>query len=119
MNTYIFKNAALGTLVCFSLNSAAMPSQAAPAKGQQRITITIDGNGYTPSSVNVKAGRPVQLTFVSKGESCANTISFPSLKKTISLQKGDKKSVTYTPEKGQILAYSCGMQMFKGKVVAR
>ena len=119
MNTYTFKKAALGAFVCFSLNMAATPSQAAPAKGQQRVTITVDGNGYTPSSVNVKAGRPVQLTFVSKGQSCANFISFPSLKKTLSLQKGDKRSVTYTPKKGQTLAYSCGMQMFKGKVVAR
>ena len=79
----------------------------------------VDGNGYKPASVNVKAGQPVQLTFVSKGDGCTNTVNFPSLKKSLSLNRGDKKTLTYTPKKGQTLAYICGMQMFKGKVVAR
>lgn len=119
MKTYTFKKAALSAAICFSFNMAAESSQGVPAKSPQRVTIVVDGNGYKPASVNVKAGQPVQLTFVSKGDSCSNTVNFPALKKSLSLNRGDQKTLTYTPKKGQTLSYICGMQMFKGKVVAR
>ena len=45
------------------------------------------------------AGKPLDLTFVSKGESCANTVNFPSLKKTLTVKSGERASITFTPEK--------------------
>lgn len=92
---------------------------AAPGKDAQRVTIMVDGSGYKPASINVKAGKPVHLTFLSKGNSCTNTVNIPALKKTLALKTGQKKTLTFTPKKGQTLAFACGMKMFKGKVVAR
>lgn len=92
----------------------------ASQKGKsQNITITVDGSGYHPSMVNLKAGKPVHMTFVSKGEGCANSISIPALKKTINLKKGQKKEIAWTPKKGQTVAFACSMKMFKGKAVAK
>ncbi len=85
----------------------------------QHVTVTVDGKGYHPAMVNVKAGQEVHMTFVSKGDSCANGISIPVLHKTISLKKGQKKEVVFTPKKGQIIAFACSMNMFKGKVMAK
>ncbi len=108
------------TLGASLLAGVAAPDTAfAQKKGVQRVTVTIDGSGYKPATVNVRAGQPVQLTFVSKGDSCANTVSIPDLKKTLSLKTGQKKTVTFTPRKGQTIAFACSMKMFKGKVTAK
>lgn len=88
-------------------------------KHVQNVTVTVDGSGYHPATLSLKAGRPVHLTFVSKGGGCANQVSIPALKKTFSLKPGQKKEVVFTPKKGQTIAFACGMKMFKGKVVAK
>lgn len=85
----------------------------------QHVTVTVDAQGYHPALVNVKAGQEVHMAFVSKGESCANGVSIPALKKTLHLTKGHTQEVTFTPKKGQIIAFACSMNMFKGKVVAK
>ena len=106
------------------LMAAATMPDAARAAGKsgpqkvQKVTVTIDG-GYKPATVSVKAGLPVQLTFFSKGASCANTVNIPALKKTLALKTGQKKTLTFTPKKGQNLAFACGMGMYKGRIVAK
>lgn len=88
-------------------------------KHTQNVTVTVDSSGYSPSALTVKAGKPVHLTFVSKGGGCANDIRIPALKKSISLKTGQKKEVVFTPKKGQTIAFACSMNMFKGKVAAQ
>jgi plastocyanin domain-containing protein len=101
----------------------AVAPQAVLAHGKdklvQNVTVTVDGSGYHPAALNLKAGKPVHLTFVSKGGGCANAISIPALKKTLSLKPGQKKEVVFTPKKGQIIGFACSMKMYKGKVVAK
>jgi len=88
-------------------------------KNAQNVTVTVDGNGYHPATLNLKAGKPVHLTFVSKGGGCANEIRIPALKKSINLKPGQKKEVVFTPKKGQTIAFACSMKMFKGKAMAK
>ena len=85
----------------------------------QRVTVSIDGSGYHPSTVSVQAGREVHMTFVSKGESCGNGVVIPALKQNFHLKVGQKKTISFTPQKGQTIAFACSMKMFKGKVVAK
>ena len=89
------------------------------AHKDQHVTVTVDSKGYHPATINVKAGQEVHLMFVSKGGGCANGISIPALKKTLSLKPGQKKEVVFTPKKGQIIGFACSMKMYKGKVVAK
>ncbi len=119
--TNMMAGAGLGLTLGAGLLAGTTPNAAlaAPGKAAQRVTVVVDSSGYKPSTINVKAGQPVQLTFHSKGNSCANLVSIPALKKTLSLKNGQKKTLTFTPKKGQTLAFACGMKMFKGKVVAR
>ena len=88
-------------------------------KNAQNVTVNVTSSGYSPSTIAVKAGRPVHLTFVGKGNSCANEVSIPALKKSFSVQPGQKKEVVFTPKKGQTVAFACSMKMFKGKVTAK
>lgn len=107
----------------FALSSVASVPHATFAHGkdkhEQEVTVTVNEKGYTPSAITVKAGQPVHLTFVSKGDGCANGVSIPALKKIIHLKKGEKKEVVFTPKKGQTIAFACSMKMFKGKVTAK
>ncbi len=106
------------------LSTAVVAPQIAFVHGKakhkdQHATVTVDGNGYHPATLNLKGGKPVHLTFVSKGKGCANAVSIPSLKKTFNLKPGQKKEIVFTPKKGQTVAFACSMNMFKGKAVAK
>ena len=89
------------------------------SKRTQHVTVNVTGSGYSPSTLHLKAGKPVHLTFVSKADSCANDILIPSLKKGFSLKPGQKKEIVFTPKKGQTIAFACSMNMFKGKATAK
>lgn len=135
--TYQFVYVAFAALAITSLASAqgqepmscCAPVQVAQApkltvakqdkSGVQKATVTIDG-GYSPAALSVKAGKPVELTFVRKSAAgCDGELIIPALKVKKTLKQGDKTVVRFTPKKGQIIAYSCGMNMYKGKVVTK
>ena len=106
------------------LSTAVIAPQIVFAHGKakhkhQHVTVTVDGSGYHPATLNLKAGKPVHMTFVSKGDGCANEVSIPSLKKALNLKPGQKKEVVFTPKKGQTVAFACSMNMFKGKAMAK
>lgn len=118
MNTSkVFTALALGAAL---IGVSLAPQTASAHMGKhQDVTVTVDGTGYHPAMVNVKAGREVHMTFVSKGESCANGVVIPALKKTVNLKVGQSKMIKFTPKKGQTIAFACSMKMFKGKVMAK
>lgn len=107
-----------GMSCCAPKTGAEQPAQAEQEAQVQRATVVIN-DGYTPNKVNVQAGKPLELMFESKGDSCANTVSIPALKQTFTLQSGGKKTLTFTPKKGQTIAFACGMGMYRGQIVAR
>ena len=102
---------------CARKGGASQPAQATQDKDTQRASITIE-DGYKPATVNVQAGKPLELTFVAKGDSCANTVSIPSLKQSFTLKNGEKKIITFTPKKGTT-TFSCAMDMYRGQLVAK
>ena len=108
-----------GVLLSAGLLVGNSPQPAQAHGGAQDKTITITSKGYSPSSITVKGGQKVHLTFVAKSDGCGNAVSIPALKKTFTLKKGQKKSIAFTPKKGQTVAFACSMKMFKGKVVAK
>lgn len=107
-----------GSLAPQTSFAAAVKIQKKAAKSQN-VTVFIDSSGFHPAAVNVKAGQPVHLIFASKGSSCANHFSIPALKKTVSLQPGQKKEIVFTAKRGQTIAFACSMKMFKGTVKAK
>ncbi len=110
---------AAGVLLGIGLLVSNSPQPAEAHGGAQHATVTITEKGYSPSSINVKGGQKVEMTFISKGDSCGNAVTIPALKKTFTLKKGQKKTIAFTPKKGQVINFACSMKMFKGKVVAK
>src|SRR2546423_13289165 len=66
-----------------------MPPKSVITRGAQKTTIVVDG-GFSPSTINVKAGQPVQLTFDTKHKACISSVNFPGMKMKKDLTDGKK-----------------------------
>jgi YHS domain-containing protein/plastocyanin len=85
----------------------------------QRATIVINGQ-YQPATVTIRAGRPVELTFVRQEASgCGDVVQFPSLGVKRTLKTGEKAVVSFTPSKPGTVPFTCGMSMYRGQVVVK
>lgn len=60
----------------------------------------------------------MQLTFISQGSSCADTVNFPALNQTLTVKDGEKTTLTFTPKKGTTV-FNCAMGMYRGQIVAK
>ncbi|MBK9072495.1 MAG: cupredoxin domain-containing protein [Myxococcales bacterium] len=84
------------------------------------IAITVDGEGYHPSTINAPAGKKATLVFTRTADkSCGTEVVFPSLniKKDLPLNEPITIEID-VPASGQI-AFACGMDMMKGSIVAQ
>lgn len=92
---------------------------AGPTKAPvQKLTVVVD-NGFSPEALTVKAGRPVQITFVTKHRGCASEVIFEGMKLAKPLKDGTKTVVTFTPKKAGTIAYACPMKMMKGRIIVK
>lgn len=100
-------------------SSPTPAAKSGTAAGAQKATIVIDGE-YQPAQVTVRAGRPVELTFVRKEKGgCGGVVQFPSLRLKRTLNPGQKSVVTFTPRKAGKVPFTCGMEMYKGELIVR
>jgi plastocyanin domain-containing protein len=82
------------------------------------VTITVDG-GYSPAAVRVKAGAPVRLVFDRRDSgSCSEEVVFPDFGIRKFLPTGQKTTIEVTPPAAGKYAFTCGMSMLRGTLVA-
>lgn len=82
-------------------------------------TITINGNGYTPDNLTVKAGSKVTLRLVNNGGGgCAQAFTIPKFNIQKIVTTGNSDTITFTApnEPGTQLAFMCSMGMFRGTI---
>ena len=97
-------------------SSKTASNKAGNSGGALKQTVLINGE-YKPARFSVKAGRPVQLTFVRQpGDGCGDVVQFPSLGIKRTLKHGGKTVVQFTPRKRGVVNFTCGMQMYRGQV---
>ena len=84
---------------------------------KQTATVVIN-NGYNPSVIEVKKGKPVELTFTGgKNIGCGGTVVFKTLKLSRECATGKSVTLKFTPTKKGEIPFTCGMGMLKGKVI--
>jgi sulfite exporter TauE/SafE len=102
----------------FHKNSA--PAAPAPTlvNGVQTIRIAAKSDGYSPSTVNAKAGVPTTLVFTTKDTiSCIVATVIPKLNKSVQLpMNGETKLDLGILTAGEI-PYSCSMGMYTGTII--
>ncbi len=85
----------------------------------QRTSVNVTESGYEPASVALKAGVPAEITFTRKtDQTCGTEVIFPEHKINQALPLNRPVVVRLTPRVGEI-RFTCGMDMLRGKVVAR
>lgn len=99
-------------------SSPAKPQVAQQTKDVQKATVMVQDGKYSPSTIQVKKGKKVILTFKGgKNMGCGSTIEFKSLKQTKTVKEGGTVTFTFTPQSAGEIKFACSMDMIRGKVV--
>jgi hypothetical protein len=106
-------------VACKSPAPAPASGATSPAQTGPRRAVTVDGMGYHPATVSVPAGQPVTLVFTrTSDDGCGQQLVFPTLGIRRDLPLDQPVEVTVTPERGE-LRFTCGMDMYRGSVLAQ
>ncbi|HCA59965.1 MAG TPA: hypothetical protein DEP46_18525 [Blastocatellia bacterium] len=80
--------------------------------------VTVSSNGYEPSSVSVVKGQPVKLAFYrADSENCGGEVVFAKQNIRKKLAVSETVLVEFTPTEAGEIAFACGMDMLRGKLV--
>lgn len=80
------------------------------------IDITVDG-GYQPNSIVVKKGKTTKLNFYRKDpSSCLEDVVLSDFRVKKFLPLNKSVTIEVTPQKKGVFQFSCGMNMFHGKL---
>jgi len=91
----------------------------APGAGPQEARITVR-DGYDPSVIEVEAGRPVRLIFRREEvAACSDIVLLPEWGIVQRLPVGEETAVEFTPREPGTYAFTCGMNMMRGRIVVR
>ena len=83
------------------------------------IDIIVEG-GYSPNAVSIPKGKTTQLNFIRKdSNSCLEEIVMGDFKIRKYLPLNQKVTIEVTPQKTGEFKYSCGMNMFHGKIIVK
>ena len=81
------------------------------------VDITVDG-GYTPEVISIPQGKLTKLNFFRKDPSgCLEEVVLPDFKVKKFLPVNKTTTIEITPKEKGTFVYSCGMNMFHGKII--
>lgn len=90
------------------------------AGGGEKVAVELTEQGFVPSEIPAKAGRPITLVVTRKTDmTCAKEIVFADLGVEKALPLNQAVEVTVTPTKAGDLRFACGMDMVAGKLVVQ
>lgn len=80
------------------------------------IEVVVDG-GYSPEIIVLPKGRTTKIHFLRKDpSSCLEEVMIPDFKIRKQLELNKRTTVELTPQQSGEFPYSCGMNMFHGKI---
>lgn len=86
----------------------------------QPLKITVSKNGFEPKSIGVKKGQKVLLAFIrTDEENCGEEIVFPKQNIKKKLPLNETVPVEFTPAESGEIAFTCGMDMLRGKILVQ
>lgn len=86
---------------------------------KQEVEVVVNG-GYTPNTVVLKQGVPASIVFDRKDPSgCFSHVTFPGFGINEELPVGEQYRIDIDTSKPGEYQYTCGMNMFRGKVVIK
>lgn len=96
------------------------PPSAPPVAAAGTIAIAADARGFTPSTIALRQGAPAALAFRrTTAATCATAVVFPQLGIERPLPVGEDVVVPIPTDVPRVLAFQCGMGMYRSKVVVQ
>ncbi len=87
------------------------------AGGFMEIDVTVKG-GYQPATIVAKTGQLLRLNFTRREASlCGEEVVLPDFGKRAHLPQDKTVPVEVTPEKPGEYEFTCGMNMYRGKLI--
>ena len=120
MNTRISPAIQLAVAV-LAITACSKPADAdtKPGAGGE-VAVSVDGKGFTPSSVTAEKGKPLALVFTrTTDKTCATAVAFPELKIEKQLPKDTPVRIELPTADARTYTFQCGMGMYKSKVVVQ
>ncbi len=97
---------------------SSIPAAATSDSTVQVVEMRVGPSSFSPSTIRVKAGRTVNWVVIGENPSgCTNRIIVPGTKISISVRKGSRQTVTFTPTGPGTVPFSCWMSMVHGKFI--
>lgn len=89
------------------------------SSGIQEINVTVKG-GYSPDTIQVRAGQPVRLNFFrDETSACSEQVVFGDFGIARDLPAHKTTSIEFTPDKSGEYTFTCGMNMLRGKLIVQ
>ena len=83
------------------------------------VDIIVDG-GYSPNVISILKGKTTKINFIRKdSNSCLEEVVLGDFKIRKYLPLNQKITIEITPQKSGEFIYSCGMNMFHGKIIVK
>lgn len=83
------------------------------------IDITVKG-GYSPNTISIPKGKTTKISFIrNDSSSCLEEVVLNEFKIRKFLPMNQKVTIEITPQKVGEYPFSCGMNMFHGKIIVR
>jgi plastocyanin domain-containing protein len=115
-----FTNHVLAVLAMLAFAAAGAASENQNNSSIQSAKVTVSDRGFQPAKIRLRAGTPARITFVrTTDKACGAEVMFPSLNIKRPLPVNEPIVIEFTPTKSEELAFTCGMDMWRGTVVVR
>jgi len=83
------------------------------------VDITVEG-GYSPEVISIPKGKTTKINFTRKdSSSCLEEVVLPDFKVRKYLPLNQKVTIEITPQQVGEFNFTCGMNMFHGKILVR
>ena len=103
----------------FFFSARQTASAVSSSSGVQQVDITVKG-GYSPDVIEVKRGKPVQLSFYRDEENtCSEVLLMPDFSIRRDLPAFKTTLVELLPQQAGTFTFTCGMGMLRGSLVVK
>lgn len=86
---------------------------------KNQVDITVSG-GYSPEVISIPRGKTTKINFIRTDPTdCLSDVVLSDFKIRRELPMNQKVSIEVTPQKSGEYKFSCGMNMYHGKIVVR
>jgi plastocyanin domain-containing protein len=106
-------------IVWFFFGPRATTAARTSSAGAQEVEVSVSSS-YAPDRIEVQAGRPVRIKFRrSEPNPCTDQVVFPDFGVVRDLPLGRDTVIEVTPPAPGEYQFHCGMNMVKGKLIAK